>query len=145
VGTRTRLWYSCVHTGNEAICVGRFGAFIKSKRLELDLTLREFCRRTGHDPSLWSKLERGRRAVPESREILERYAADLQLERDSEEWTTFFDLAYAESGRLPPELTDGEIARKLPAFFRVMRDHAKDGGADSVQLLEDLQRVIRET
>lgn len=140
------LW--CPHRQEwrpEGVDMSRFGEFIKEKRLELGLTLREFCRRAGHDPSLWSKLERGRRAVPDSREILERYARDLELKQDAEDWTTYFDLAYAESGRLPPELTEGEIAAKLPAFFRVIRDHAKDGGSDAEGLLDDLRKVIRET
>lgn len=125
--------------------MSRFGSYIKERRLDLGMTLREFCRRTGHDPSLWSKLERGRRAVPERRDILEGYARDLGLTPDSPEWAGFFDLAYAESGRLPPDLTEGEIARKLPAFFRVLRDHAKDGGPDSEALLQDLKKVIRGT
>lgn len=125
--------------------MSKFGSFIKERRLEQGLTLREFCRRQGHDPSLWSKLERGRRSVPERRDILEGYAQDLGLKPDSPEWADFFDLAYAESGRIPPDLTETDIAKKLPAFFRVLRDHAKDGGADSEALLQDLSRVIRET
>lgn len=125
--------------------MSKFGRYIKDRRIELGFTLREFCRQKGHDPSLWSKLERGRRSVPERRDILEGYARDLKLKPDSTEWADFFDLAYAESGRLPPDLTEGEIAAKLPAFFRVLRGHAKDGGSDSKALLQDLQRVIRET
>ncbi len=36
-----------------------FGDYLKSRRLERDLTLRDFCRSAGEDPSNWSKVERG--------------------------------------------------------------------------------------
>ena len=42
-----------------------FGEFIKQKRLEKDLGLREFCRQLDEDASNWSKIERGIMGPPQ--------------------------------------------------------------------------------
>ena len=47
-----------------------FGEFVRDRRLARDLTLRDFCRRIGEDPSNWSKVERGILPPPQSIEKL---------------------------------------------------------------------------
>ena len=121
-----------------------FGEFVRARRAELELPLREFCEKNEIDPSNWSKLERGRLAPPQG-ETLARYAKALRLKKGSPEWFEFCDLASAETGRIPPDLAESEIAAKLPVLFRTLRESAKDGGRDTEKLLEDLKNIIKES
>lgn len=41
-----------------------FGEYVKRLRCDKNLTLKEFCQRTGFDPVWWSKVERGVTAPP---------------------------------------------------------------------------------
>ena len=122
--------------------MGRFGDFVRARRAEMGVPLRVFCDENGIDPSNWSKLERGRLAPPQG-ETLERYARALRLKKNSPRWFEFCDLASAETGRIPPDLTEGEIAARLPVLFRTLRESAKDGGRDKKRLLDDLKEIIR--
>jgi len=117
----------------------RFGNFFKQRRIALGLTLREFCRRNGVDPGNISRLERGLLPPPQGRETLENYAKLLELERGSDEWYTFFDLAAAETGRIPPEiLEDEDLVEKLPILFRTLR-----GQKVPDEQLDELVRKLR--
>jgi len=49
-----------------------FGEFIKQKRLEKDLGLREFCRQLDEDASNWSRVEREKASPPRDEKKLER-------------------------------------------------------------------------
>jgi transcriptional regulator with XRE-family HTH domain len=116
-----------------------FGAFIKSKRIEKGLTLREFCRKTNLDPSNWSKIERGIFPPPKSRPILEEVATTVGLKKDSEDWRTLFELASI--GFIPRELLDdAAILDKLPVLFRTLR-----GAKPSRKELEELIEMIRKS
>jgi transcriptional regulator with XRE-family HTH domain len=117
----------------------KFGDFFKERRIALGLTLREFCRRNGLDPGNVSRLERGLLPPPQGRETLEHYAGLLKLERASDQWYTFFDLAAAETGRIPPEILDDEsVVEKLPILFRTLR-----GQKVSDEQLDELVRKLR--
>lgn len=95
-----------------------FNEFIKQKRVEKEITLREFCRAAELDPSNWSKVERGLADPPKSKEMLERIAEALRL--DKEDKNTLLDLAMIES--IPADLRPEEnILEKLPLFFRTVR------------------------
>jgi transcriptional regulator with XRE-family HTH domain len=99
-----------------------FGQFLRERRLALGLSLREFCLRHGRDPSNWSKLERGTIPPTTDEELLEEWATNLELQKYSADWYTFFDLAAAEQGRIPRDLlADEELVQKLPVFFRTLR------------------------
>jgi transcriptional regulator with XRE-family HTH domain len=124
--------------------MGRFGDFVRARRAELGLPLRVFCEENEIDPSNWSKVERGRLAPPQG-EALGRYARALKLKKGSPEWFEFCDLASAETGRIPPDLAEGEIAAKLPALFRTLRESAKSGRRDTKKLLENLKDFIRKS
>lgn len=102
----------------------KFGEFFaKMRRERIGLGLREFCGRHGFDAGNISKLERGRLAVPQARDVLERYAKALSIVEGSDDWYLFFDLAAAEQGRIPADLLSDEEARgKLPVLFRTLRD-----------------------
>jgi len=117
----------------------RFGQFFKERRIALRKTLRQFCRENGLDPGNISRLERGLLQPPQGRETLESYAGLLKLKKGSDDWYTFFDLAAAETGRIPAELLeDDDVVEKLPILFRTLR-----GQKVSNEQLDELVRTIR--
>ena len=116
-----------------------FGAFFRSCRIRLGLTLRAFCSANGFDAANISRLERGVMAPPSSREKLEEYARSLKIESGSNEWYEFFDLAAAASGRIPADLmNDKQLIPKLPLVFRTLR-----GGKVTRKQLDGLIERIR--
>ena len=117
----------------------QFGKFFKKKRLALELTLRQFCANNYLDAGNLSRLERGLLPPPQSREKLQEYAKLLRIEQGSDDWFQFFDLAAAESGRLPVDiLNDKEVIDKLPILFRTLR-----GQKVSEEKLDELIKKIR--
>src|SRR5262245_13537442 len=106
-----------------------FGAFFRSSRKALGLSLREFCRRNGLDAANISRLERGLVLPPQSRQLLESYAKALKLVKDTAAWETFFELAATGAGRIPDEfLENQQAAQKLPQLFRQLRPGGRRPG-----------------
>ncbi|OGV61644.1 MAG: hypothetical protein A3K19_15180 [Lentisphaerae bacterium RIFOXYB12_FULL_65_16] len=100
----------------------RLGGFVEALRQRNRLTLREFCKRAGADPANISRMERGLVPPPKSRDILERYAAALDLREGTDDWYTFFDLAAVDQGIVPADImADAELVKALPVFFRTLR------------------------
>jgi len=100
----------------------KFGEFVRELRSRKRLKLREFCLTHGHDPSNWSKMERGDLPPSEQRETLETWASQLGLEKGTNDWYLFFDLAFQEKGKIPDDLlSDKELVESLPLFFRTLR------------------------
>jgi transcriptional regulator with XRE-family HTH domain len=98
-----------------------FGDFVKRCRLKADLSLREFCRLIGEDPSNWSKIEREILAPPQDEEKLSRIARFLQIQPDSEPWKHLIDYAVLDNGRIPPFIrSNKDIMNALPVFFRTL-------------------------
>ena len=56
-----------------------FGDFIKEKRINKEITLREFCRQLELDASNWSKIERGVMSPPQDEEKLKQIAKVLGI------------------------------------------------------------------
>ena len=99
-----------------------FGNLVKELRIAQKKTLRQFCLDHGHDPSNWSKLERGINPPPRDEKTLERWAKQLGLKDGTAEWQNFMDLADIARGEIPKDvLTDAELLKKLPVFFRSVR------------------------
>jgi transcriptional regulator with XRE-family HTH domain len=99
-----------------------FGAFFRDSRKALGLTLSEFCRRNGFDKGNVSRLERGLVPPPRARELLESYAKALKLESGTVARDRFFELAAAETGRIPADLlVDQQTIQKLPSLYRGLR------------------------
>jgi transcriptional regulator with XRE-family HTH domain len=99
-----------------------FGQFFKKKRIELEMTLRQFCLQNNLDPGNISKIERGILPPPTSAEKLGQYAKSLNIKEGSNDWYEFFDLAHASSGRIPDEiLSNKDLVSKLPLVFRTLR------------------------
>jgi transcriptional regulator with XRE-family HTH domain len=98
-----------------------FGEFVKEKRLLLKISLRQFARDLGEDPSNWSKIERSAASAPQDEAKLAKIAMILQIQKDSDEWNQLFDMASIDAGRIPDYLmSDKEILKSLPAFFRTV-------------------------
>lgn len=117
-----------------------FGKFFKACRIAIKKTLRQFCIENGLDPGNISKLERGLMPPPQSREKLEEYAGCLKIKKGSDDWYTFFDLAAAETGKIPDDImAKGKIEDKLPILFRTLR-----GQKVSDDKLEELIKMLRD-
>jgi transcriptional regulator with XRE-family HTH domain len=117
-----------------------FGDLVKDMRIGQKKTLRQFCLDHGHDPSNWSKLERGVTAPPRDEKTLERWARQLGLKPGTPQWQEFMDLADMARGEIPQYvLDDEELLKKLPAFFRTVR-----GAELSEKELDELIRKVKE-
>lgn len=117
----------------------KFGEYIKDLRVEREITLREFCKTAGLDPSNWSKIERGIHTPPKSREVLEQIATTLRLSESSPEYNQLFD--YAMIDFIPVELADdSQILEKLPLFFRTAR-----GEKPTEEELKELIKLIQQS
>jgi hypothetical protein len=118
-----------------------FGTFIKEIRSRSRIGLREFCLDHSHDPSNWSKIERGVLPPPKDEGLLTEWAQQLGLKPGSEDWLKFFDYAAVDAGRIPAYvLEDRELVGKLPAFFRTL-----SGQKPSKEDLETLLEIIRKS
>ncbi len=99
-----------------------FGEFLRERRIKLRITLREFCLNHDLDPGNWSKLERGKLPPPQSTKKLAQIAGYLGIEKGSDDWQVYIDLAFSENGRIPDDImSETELVKKLPIFFRSLR------------------------
>lgn len=100
----------------------RFGKLIKTRRLEMNVSLRAFCTELDEDPSNWSKMERGKLPPPESYEKRLQIALYLGYEKGTPEMDAFFELADIERGNIPQDIQkDADAMEKLPLLFRTLR------------------------
>lgn len=121
-----------------------FGEFFKKRRINLGLSLREFCEKNDLDPGNISKLERGKLPPPKEAKLKE-YAKYLKLKKENEKWHEFFELAAIASKKLPPEFSKTEVVEKLPIFFRTVRGlFFFEGKKLSKEKLEKLIEIIKE-
>lgn len=115
-----------------------FGDFAWELRRQKQLTLREFCSEAKVQAEQWGEIERNIEPPPASDVMLEKIAVTLGLERDSENWKKFFDLAKigVRAGRNPR--TEQELAKTLPMFCRTL-DNCKPS-EEELRGLSDLLR-----
>jgi transcriptional regulator with XRE-family HTH domain len=117
-----------------------FGDLVKDLRIAQKKTLRQFCLDHGHDPSNWSKLERGVNPPPRDEKTLESWAKQLGLKPSEPRWQEFMDLADMARGEIPKHvLTDEQLLKKLPVFFRSIR-----GAELTEKQLDELIQKVRE-
>lgn len=116
-----------------------FGQIAKKNRIQNKLTLREFCRELGLDPSNWSKVERGVTPPPKDISILEGWADYFKLGGDDR--LEFLDAARIARKEIPEDLTSNEeLMGKLPAFFRAIRG-TKMSGEKIDAFIEDIRSL----
>ena len=117
-----------------------FGEFVKEKRKELRLTLREFCRMVDEDPSNWIKIERKILRPPQGRDKLEKIAGALNIDTGTDNWKLLNDYANVDAGIIPEYVMQKkELLQQLPAFFRTVGSE-KPSKEALIELLETLQR-----
>lgn len=100
-----------------------FGNFIRQRREELRVGLRQFCSELNFDPSRWSKVERGVLQPPSDDGILKSIAKILAIKASSSDWTKLKDLAAFGRGELPKDImSNDELVACLPLVFRTLRN-----------------------
>jgi transcriptional regulator with XRE-family HTH domain len=110
-----------------------FGEFIKKRRLDQGISLREFCRLMDIDPSNWSKVERGVISPPQDEMKLRKIAEILKIQDRTSLWHEMKDMAKVDVGGIPDDIrSDSKILNSLPIFFRTLRNEKP----------EDLDRLI---
>lgn len=125
---------------SQAVVSNNFGDFFRSKRISLGFTLRSFCERYNYDPGNISRLERNILSPSVDLQKLQGYALALRIQRDSEEWTTFFDLAHTAKGLIPKDiLKSPRVVSILPAFYRTARGKKLDK-----KKIEELIKLLNE-
>ena len=81
-----------------------FGRFVKELRITGRMTLRRFCKKYGHYPSNWSKIERDINPPPRDDTVTEEWARRLGLSKGTELWQRFMDEAAIARKQIPKEL-----------------------------------------
>ena len=120
-------------------CDMNFKDYVRSRRLELGLTLREFCRQINEDPSNWSKVERGVIGPPEHLDKLHRISKVLGFAENSKETKDLFNMADIDRGRIPRSIMHDEaLIAHLPVLFRSI-----DSSPPNTEELLSLADLIR--
>lgn len=97
-----------------------FGKFLKEKRLDLNLSLREFARKVGLQPSNYCNIEADVLPPPPV-DTLERIAQVLGLRQGTKDFEAFHDLAAKGRNEIPADVT--RIVREndlIPAMLRTV-------------------------
>ncbi len=103
-----------------------FGIYLKSLRIDADMTLRSFAEASDYDVSNLSKIERGILPPPPGNLLLRKWANLLGLAADSTGYQLFMDLAAVTRSKTPDGVSQKEAAQYLPAFYRTLRNKRKD-------------------
>jgi transcriptional regulator with XRE-family HTH domain len=99
-----------------------FGEFIKERRIQKNISLREFCKQLSFDASNWSKIERGLMSPPRDDEKLQNISKLLDIKVGSALWKEMKDLANIDAGIIPEDIrSDEKVLKSLPLFFRTLR------------------------
>jgi transcriptional regulator with XRE-family HTH domain len=118
-----------------------FGAYLRHLRATAQIGLREFAELAAIDPGNVSKIERGLMGPPEDAGQLSKMARAVGVEPDTTEWQEFHDLAAIGRGKVPADImSDEEVVKKLPMFFRGLRGEALDDN-EMATLVEKIRRA----
>ncbi len=119
-----------------------FGEFVKQKRIEKDLSLREFCRQLDEDASNWSRVERGKMSPPRDEQKLEKIAHIIGIRKGTDEWNKLYDLARVDAGIIPDYvMSDKTVLEALPVFFRTI-GNVKPTKKELQKLIETIRKGI---
>ena len=104
-----------------------FAQYFKNRRKELGYTARKFSEKKEYDVAYISRLENGLVKPPAEQKKIKALAKALELEEETEAWTSFFDLVAIARNEIPQDLQNDEQAlRFLPAFYRSRRSNQLD-------------------
>ena len=140
--TGFRVWLCFYHrskTHQVEVTVNTFGEFLKEKRIQKGLTLRQCCADLKVDPSNWSKLERGINPAPKDERLVESWSEFFDL--DFTEAERFRDLAALSRNEIPADMaSDEKVLSMLPVFFRAARGNKLEG--DKLhEFFEDIRKL----
>ena len=114
-----------------------FGALVRERRQQLEMTLRELSEKSGIDPANLSRMQRNRLAAPQNEAVLYRLAAALEFDED-ERWE-LIDAAYAANGVIPPDLVENQrVMEQLPLLYRALRTNSMP----DLQQLTSIKEVL---
>lgn len=114
-----------------------FGEMLAEYRKNAGLTLRDFAEKVDYDSSNISKIERGRINPPAGGIILKKWGQALGLKPSSRELEDF--IANGLSARIAKAtLSDEEVERLMPAFFRTVDNRRVDPDT-----YEKLKRILK--
>lgn len=115
-----------------------FGQFLKTKRLALDLSLREFARRVGMQPSNYCNIESDVLPPPPA-EGLERIGKVIGLKKGTPDYVKFHDLSAQGRDEIPADVErivkENEL---LPAMLRTV-EYEKVTKQQLRGIIEDLK------
>ncbi len=97
-----------------------FGKFLRERRLALNLSLREFAKKVGLQPSNYCNVEADVLPPPPAN-ALERIAQTLGLRQGTKDFETFHDLAAKGRNEIPADVT--RIVKEndlIPAMLRTV-------------------------
>jgi transcriptional regulator with XRE-family HTH domain len=115
----------------------RFGDFIKSKRLALEITLRDMCNRLEFSPAYLSDIENNRR-YPMDNNKIELLIKELKLSPEDQE--TLYDLAGRERKAVSPDLPEYIMDSEVAPYVRMALRKAKKNDVT----VDDWKRIINE-
>ena len=120
---------------------GKLGEFLRKRRAELNLGLREFCEVARIDPSNYSKIERGTMLpVPEK---VEGIAHGLRIKKGTQEWDTLQALVAAERGEIPIDWEKSDKVKELlPALYLKLRGYETEEKDPISELVKLLKRAV---
>lgn len=116
-----------------------FGNYIGKLRIEQNITLREFCKKTGFDPASWNKIENGYNKPPQSKHILKIIAEALNVPLESE---LYNDIVRLSNLKFVPREAMGEpeILNTLPSFI-----HTSSGETPLDNELNEIADIIKKS
>ena len=117
-----------------------FGELFKKLRLQLGMTLRQFCEENDFDPGNISKLERGLLPAPQSEKKLKSYMKALSIRPGDDEYIEFFDLAVVSNKNfVVKNIENQDLLNKLPVLFRTL-----DKKGLTEEKLEKIIKIVRD-
>ena len=110
-----------------------FGEYVKEKRMEKGISLRQLASKIGISPSYMRDIEKGRRYAPD-KEKLEQLQKLLFVNED--EIQKFYDLAGLSRNEVPQDLPDYIINNdKIKVLLRKTKDSKEDDLLDNINYL----------
>ncbi|MGL4873463.1 MAG: helix-turn-helix domain-containing protein [Clostridium sp.] len=119
----------------------KFGEYIKEKRLEKGISLREFASRVGISPSYLSDIEKGRRNAPNDEKLKKIEKELFVIQKDIDQ---FYDLAGISKNYVATDLSEYIMENKEVRYFlRNTKDDDKDEFLEDINYIFD-NREVRE-
>jgi transcriptional regulator with XRE-family HTH domain len=115
------LWYNSYHRRELYMKDKKsFGQLLRDRRMEVEMTLREFSRLSSYDASNISKIERNVIAPPPTI-TLRKWAEHLRYEQGTEELQNFLDTAAIDRNEIPENTSFEFRTILLPGLLRTSR------------------------